>query len=352
MTQLKGSFRTPNGTISRLDFAEQLSVRHKTDVKTALKLMRICEEDDELDDDAPANHFALVEEACVTIAYDNGEIDAKELNTSIVAENKSGTEQSILAAAVNTGMHNGYSALSERYEFNDLTQFVPRAGVIPCPEDYAAAIGMGVDMSSKGMWLAGEGIRHLYALGYENVVTQIAANLKLSYSHVSAWHRAAQRIPVKYRSELSPTVAVEIACSKYSDDERENNKKVIDLVEKACKEGWTALEARSHVRMEQGKEPLQKVSKNASSWVADMGGNDELLILAAQWSIGGGAGELDQYHFIGKLVKIFHRLRPETQSTIKLIISDRMKQHNSLESNGQAGLFDVDTIQELNKLIK
>jgi hypothetical protein len=26
------------------------------------------------------------------------------------------------------------------------------------------------------------------------------------------------------------------------------------LVEKACKEGWTALEARSHVRMEQGKQ--------------------------------------------------------------------------------------------------
>lgn len=354
MTQtLKGSFNTPKGIISRMDLAESLSVKYKTDVKTALKLIKCCEQDDEIDEDSPANHFALLEEACAILAFDRGEIDAKELKMTIVREeHKQGTEQSILEAAITTGMHNGYSALAEKYEFNNLTQFVPREGVIPCPEDYAAAIGLGVDMSSKGMWIAGEGIRHLYALGYENVVTQIAASLKLSYSHVSGWHRAAQRVPIKYRSEISPTVAVEIACSKYSDDEAANNKKVIELVEKACKEGWTALEARSHVRMEQGKEPLAKAPKGASSWVADMGGNDELLILASQWSIGGGAGELDQYHFIGKLVKIFHKLKVETQSTIRLIINDRMKEHHKLEESGKAGLFDADTIQDLLKIDK
>jgi hypothetical protein len=201
------------------------------------------------------------------------------------------------------------------------------------------------------MWLAGEGIRHLYALGYENVVTQIAANLKLSYSHVSAWARTAQRIPLKYRNEISPTVAVEIACSKYSEDEKENNKKVIELVEKACKEGWTALEARSHVRMEQGKEPLGKAPKQAP-WIKEFGSAEELLIVASQYSIGGGAGELDQYHFVGKLVKIFHQLREETRSAIKLIIGDRLKEHESLEKSGKAGLFDEDTVQELKKLSK
>lgn len=354
MTQtLKGSFNTPKGMITRMDLAEMLSIKHKTDVKTALKLIKTCEQDDEIDEDSPANHFELLEEACAILAYDRGEIDAKELKFSIVkAEAQLGTEQSILEAAVNTGMHNGYTALAEKYDFANLTQFVPKAGVVPCPEDYAAAIGLGVDMSSKGMWIAGEGIRHLYALGFENVVTQIAASLKLSYSHVSGWHRAAQRVPLKYRAEISPTVAVEIACSKYSDDEATNNKKVIELVEQACKEGWTALEARSHVRMEQGKEPLAKTPKGANSWVGDMGGTDELLILAAQWSIGGGAGELDQYHFIGKLVKIFNRLKVETQSTIRLIINDRMKQHHKLEESGQAGLFDEDTMQDLLKIAK
>jgi len=177
-----------------MDLAEMLSIKHKTDVKTALKLIKTCEQDDEIDEDSPANHFELLEEACAILAYDRGEIDAKELKFSIVkAEAQLGTEQSILEAAVNTGMHNGYTALAEKYDFANLTQFVPKAGVIPCPEDYAAAIGLGVDMSSKGMWIAGEGIRHLYALGFENVVTQIAASLKLSYSHVSGWHRAAQR---------------------------------------------------------------------------------------------------------------------------------------------------------------
>jgi len=351
--QLKGSFNTPKGTISRMDLAEMLSIKHKTDVKVALKLMRCCENDEEIDDDSPSNHFELLEEACAIIAFDRGEIDAKELKMTIVKEeNKAGTEQSILEAAISTGMHNGYTALAEKYDFANLTQFVPKAGVIPCPEDYAAAIGLGVDMSSKGMWIAGEGIRHLYALGYENIVTQIAASLKLSYSHVSGWHRAAQRVPLKYRNEISPTVAVEIACSKYSDDEATNNKKVIELVEKACKEGWTALEARSNVRMEQGREPLQKMSKSAGSWVADMGGNDELLVLASQWSIGGGAGDLDQYHFIGRLVKIFNRLREETQGTIRLIINDRMKEHHQLEESGKPGLFDEDTMQDLLKIAK
>lgn len=351
-TQLKGSFKTPKGLIERQQLAEMLSARYKTDIKTALKLIKCCELDDEIDEDAPSNHFELLEEACAILAYDRGEIDAKELKMTIVKEeHQKGTEQSILEAALTTGMHNGYSALSQKYEFDNLTQFTPKAGVIPCPEDYAAAIGLGVDMSSKGMWIAGEGIRHLYALGYENVVTQIASSLKMSYSHVSGWHRAAQRVPIKYRNEISPTVAVEIACSKYSDDESENNKKIIELVEQACKEKWTALEARSHVRMEQGKEPLGKAPKVAG-WISEFGGNEELLILASQWCVGGGAGELDQYHFVGKLVKIFHRLKEETQSTIKLIVNDRIKEHKSMESKGKTGLFDADTIEELNKIIK
>ena len=85
MTQtLKGSFNTPKGMITRMDLAEMLSIKHKTDVKTALKLIKCCEQDDEIDEDSPANHFELLEEACAILAYDRGEIDAKELKFSIV----------------------------------------------------------------------------------------------------------------------------------------------------------------------------------------------------------------------------------------------------------------------------
>ncbi len=41
-----------------------------------------------------------------------------------------------------------------------------------------------------------------------------------------------------------------------------------------------------------------------------------------------------------------------TQSTIRLIINDRMKQHHKLEESGQAGLFDADTIKDLLKISK
>lgn len=349
MNTLKGQFSTPKGTITRQQLAEMLAGKYKTDIKTALKLISICEREDELDEDSPNNHFALLEEACAIIAFDRGEIDAKELKMTIVKqETEIGTEESILEAALNTRLDNGYSKLSERYDFGEfMTQFKPKEGIIPTPEDYAAAIGMGVDMSSKGMWLAGDGIRYLYATGHENVLTQIAASLKMSYSHVSNWHRAAARIPAHLRNEISPTVAVEIATAKFSEDEQENNRKVLQLVDQARKEKWSCQEARSHVKAEKGGS-IEKPVK--LSWVSEFGGNEDLLVIACQWSIGGGAGELDQFHFIGKLAKIFNRLSENAQGAIRLIVNDRIKEHASLEESGKEGLFDEDTIQDLLKI--
>jgi hypothetical protein len=349
MNTLKGQFQTPKGTITRQQLSEMLAGKYKTDIKTAAKLISICEREEELDEDAPNNHFALLEEACAIIAFDRGEIDAKELKMTIVKqETEIGTEESILEAALNTRLDNGYSKLSERYDFGEfMTQFKPKEGIIPTPEDYAAAIGMGVDMSSKGMWLAGDGIRYLYATGHENVLTQIASSLKMSYSHVSNWHRAAARIPAHLRNEISPTVAVEIATAKFSDDEQENNRKVLQLVDQARKEKWSCQEARSHVKAEKGESAEKPVKL---SWISEFGGNEELLVIACQWSIGGGAGELDQFHFIGKLVKIFNRLSGNAQGAICLIINDRLKEHEALELRDSVGLFDEDTLQELRKL--
>jgi hypothetical protein len=346
---LKGQFNTPKGIITREQLSERLAGKYKVDIKTASKLISICERDDELHEDAPNNHFALLEEACAIIQFDRGEIDAKELKMTIVKQEfAEGTEESILEAALNTRLDNGYSKLSERYDFGEfMTQFKPKEGVVPTPEDYAAAIGLGVDMSSKGMWLAGDGIRYLYATGHENVLTQIASSLKMSYSHVSNWHRAASRIPAHLRNEISPTVAVEIATAKFSDDEQENNRKVVQLVEQARKEKWSCQEARSHVRAEKGGTAEKPVKL---SWVQEFGGQEELLVIACQWSIGGGAGDLDMYHFVTKLVKIFHRLSETAQSAIRLVINDRIKEHGSLEESGKAGLFDDDTLQELLKI--
>jgi hypothetical protein len=56
------------------------------------------------------------------------------------------------------------------------------------------------------------------------------------------------------------------------------------------------------------------------------------------------------YHFVTKLVKIFHRLSETAQSAIRLIVNDRIKEHASLEDGGKEGLFDEDTMQDLLKI--
>jgi hypothetical protein len=317
--KLRGQFKTPSGMMDRMQFAEMLAAKHKTDVKTALTLIKVCEKEDEIEEDSPTNHYALLEEACHIIEYTDGNVD--ELPVAICKpEFEVGSDQSILDAAIDTRLDNGYSKLAERYDFGPhMTQFKPKAGVIPTPEDYAGAIGMGVDMSSKGMWLAGDGIRHLMAMGHENVLAQIAASLKLSYSHVSNWHRAAQRIPIHLRHEISPTVAIEIATAKFSDNEIENNKQVLELVQQARAEKWSCAEARSHVKMLKGQEPLGKIVKT-DKWVKHFGGSEQLLILAIKHCLSDDASEIDREFFLGKLREIFHELSDKTQDILNKMI--------------------------------
>jgi hypothetical protein len=252
-----------------------------------------------------------------------------------------GTEQSILDSALSSRLDNSYSRLSERFDFGEfMTQFRPKDGTIPTPEDYAAAIGMGVDMSSKGMWLAGDGISNLIRMGHENVVYQIAASLKMSYSAVSNWHRTAQRIPLHYRHEISPTVAVEIATAKFSEDESENNAKIKELINQAREEKWSCAEARSHVRMEKGQEPLQKLAKSDTKWIAEFGGAEELLIIATKCAM--CQAGVASYHFAVSLVKIFHQLTEKTQIALKEYLKERMDEET----------FDEDTNEELRRIVK
>ena len=326
---MKSKFLTPNGEITRAELAELLSVKHKVDVKTALRLMRTCEEEEEISEDSPMNHYHLLEEACKINAYTDGDIETLDVQVVPASE---GTEQSILDAAINSRLDNSYSRLSERFDFGEyMTQFKPRDGTIPTPEDYAAAIGLGVDMSSKGMWLAGDGIANLMRMGHENVVHQIAASLRMSYSAVSNWHRTAQRIPAHKRHAISPTVAQEIATAKFSEDEKENNEVIDRLIDQARKEGWSSSEARSHVRMERGMEPQQRLDKSSTSWLKEFGGAEELLIIAAK-SILSQSGR-ESYHFAETLNKIFHRLTDPTQKALRSFIKDMLNEQ----------IFDEDT---------
>jgi hypothetical protein len=338
--RLRGTFNLPTGEVTRQQFAEMLALKHRTDIKTALKLIGCCEREDEIDEDSPKNYWELLEEACQLIAYSDGDVD--ELPVELVKQvSAEGTEQSILDSALSSRLDNSYSRLSERFDFGEfMTQFKPKDGTIPTPEDYAAAIGMGVDMSSKGMWLAGDGISNLIRMGHENVVYQIAASLKMSYSAVSNWHRTAQRIPLHYRHEISPTVAVEIATAKFSEDESENNAKIKELINQAREEKWSCAEARAHVRMEKGQEPLQKLAKSDTKWLAEFGGAEELLIIATKCAM--CQAGVASYHFAVTLVKIFHQLTEKTQIVLKEYLKERMDEET----------FDEDTNDELRRIVK
>jgi hypothetical protein len=309
---MRSRFNLGKQEVSRKELADLLGSKHGVDRKTTLSLMRLYEEDQELDEETPKEQCDLVEEFHQIVEFTDGETDKLELELV----SSSGSEESILAAAVNSRLDNAYSKLSQRFDFGEfMTQFEPREGTIPEPEDYAAAIGLGVDMSSKGMWLAGDGISALLRMGHENVVHQIAASLKMSYSAVSNWHRTAQRIPAHQRHEISPTVALEIATAKFSDDEEENSGKIRELLDKARKEGWSGSEARSHVRMEKGKEPLQKLEKPASAWLKEFGGAEALLVAAVKGIM--VEPSMAAHHFAVSLAKAYPKLTEEAKEEIR-----------------------------------
>jgi hypothetical protein len=338
--RLRATFKLPTGEVTRQQFAEMLASKHKTETKTALHLITICERDEDIDEDSPKNHWALLEEACMLIRFTDGCFD--ELPVELVKQaSEKGSEQSILDSALNSRLDNSYSRLSERFDFGEyMTQFRPKDGTIPTPEDYAAAIGMGVDMSSKGMWLAGDGISNLIRMGHENVVYQIAASLKMSYSAVSNWHRTAQRIPLHYRHEISPTVAVEIATAKFSEDESENNAKIKTLINQAREEKWSCAEARAHVRMEKGQEPLQKLAKSDTKWIAEFGGAEELLIIATKCAM--CQAGVTSYHFAVTLAKVFRQLTDKTQIVLRDYLRERIAEET----------FDENTNEELRRIVK
>lgn len=259
-------------TVPRKDYAESLAIENKLAVNDIYSLMRACETDEDLDDEAPKEWFDVVERICMDVDRTKdlaaGKTTIKEINLSIVsAKDMNAQEVSIVQAAKDTGLANGYSDLSSRLDFGaDMNQCKPKVGAIVSPADFGAAIGMGFDMASKGMWIAGDAIAQLLAMGHENAVTQIAADLKLAYSTVSNYYRTALAVPSHQRALLPPSVAQEIVTAKYSEDKKENEEKRKALLSEAIAEKWNCSEARSHVKAAKGHDapidPKKEKQKN------------------------------------------------------------------------------------------
>jgi hypothetical protein len=237
------------------------------------ELAEICQTDKELADDTPNHIFQVLEEICcdISVAMSNNE-PMKTLEIEPVKEN----ELEIVAAAKRGGLET-ITTMSAVFDIGiDGTSITPKQGVTPSAADYANVLGIGVDMSNKGMWLVGEAVNALTKMGLENVLYQIAADIKMSYGSVSNWARVCQRIAPENRPGLPASVALEIATAKYVPDDAENQQIIDGLIEQAKEEKWSKQEARSHVKMAKGDvkdkepKPVYNAVEEADSIFADI----------------------------------------------------------------------------------
>jgi len=150
-----------------------------------------------------------------------------------------------------------FTELRKKFDFSSgLKQLTPLEGVIITPFDYADALGIGYRMADAGRYLAAQAVQNLQAYGqFDNLLDQAAAMLKIGYSTLSNWTRTAQRVPIEYRDSLPFAVAQEIACAKYDRDPQKNQEAVNDLLKEAQVNGWSSEEARTNVKIKQGKPP-------------------------------------------------------------------------------------------------
>ena len=132
-----------------------------------------------------------------------------------------------------------------------MTQCVPRGEVEM--KDWVAAFAFGLTLESGAQWIVGDSVVALENAGHEDVVNQLCANFKKSYSTVSGYARACRAFPTDKRDPMLPfTVYREIGNANFG-DAKVNAKKQSELLEAAKTEKLSSTEVRNRVRSEQGK---------------------------------------------------------------------------------------------------
>ena len=133
-----------------------------------------------------------------------------------------------------------------------MTQCVPRGKVEM--KDWVAAFAFGLTLESGAQWIIGDAVVALDNAGHDDVVNQLCANFKKSYSTVSGYARACRAFPAAKRDAALPfTVYREIGNANFG-DEKTNAKKQQAMLELAKAEGLSSTEVRNRVRNEQGKD--------------------------------------------------------------------------------------------------
>jgi hypothetical protein len=144
------------------------------------------------------------------------------------------------------------SSFTQKFDLGaGMTQCVPKGEV--SMQDWVKAFAFGLTLESGSQWIIGDSVVALENAGHEDVVNQLCAQFKKSYSTVSGYARACKAFPAVKRDAMLPfTVYREIGNADLTE------KKKAQLVEAAKTEKLSSQEVRGKVREAQGKEEKRK----------------------------------------------------------------------------------------------
>ncbi len=203
-----------------------------------------------LEDDAPDEMLEMYEK--MSADWDMAiEMEEERINLANMPEEEPENESLALVESVKQGLE--LSSFTKKFDIGaGMTQCVPRGKVEM--KDWVAAFAFGLTLESGAQWIIGDAVVALDNAGHDDVVNQLCANFKKSYSTVSGYARACRAFPAAKRDAALPfTVYREIGNANFGDD-KTNAKKQQAMLEVAKAEGLSSTEVRNRVRNEQGKD--------------------------------------------------------------------------------------------------
>jgi len=203
-----------------------------------------------LDDGTPDEMLEMYEK--MSADWDMAlELEEERINVANAPVEEPINESLALIESVKDGLE--LSSFTKKFDIGaGMTQCVPRGKVEM--KDWVAAFAFGLTLESGAQWIVGDSVVALENAGHDDVINQLCANFKKSYSTVSGYARACRAFPAEKRDASLPfTVYREIGNANFGDD-KTNAKKQQAMLEVAKVEQLSSAEVRNRVRNEQGKD--------------------------------------------------------------------------------------------------
>jgi len=203
-----------------------------------------------LDDGTPDEMLEMYEK--MSADWDMAlELEEERINVANTPVEEPVNESLALIESVKDGLE--LSSFTKKFDIGaGMTQCVPRGKVEM--KDWVAAFAFGLTLESGAQWIVGDSVVALENAGHDDVINQLCANFKKSYSTVSGYARACRAFPAAKRDASLPfTVYREIGNANFGDAKTNANKQQA-MLEVAKVEQLSSAEVRNRVRNEQGKD--------------------------------------------------------------------------------------------------